>query len=127
LNCQVSIINRTLSNAQVLVEAFNHLGNIHLHRKSSTSFDLIINTMPQDGQSWLQHYSINQLENTHIYDISYGTRAAGFLQWCQEQNCLSSSDGWGMLVEQAALSFAIWHGTRPVTEALHLSCPGRDL
>lgn len=119
LNCRITLINRTPQNARLLAAAFTPLGEIKLCSTNEPAFDLIINTMPQDGEHWLKQYSITQLEKTNIYDINYGKRARTFLEWCREQNCLSSSDGWGMLVEQAALSFEIWHKCLPNTELLH--------
>lgn len=47
------------------------------------------------------------------YDLSYGGAARSFLAWARESGAKTASDGLGMLVEQAAESFAIWHGRRP--------------
>ncbi len=49
------------------------------------------------------------------YDLAYGAAARPFLRWAQGQGARAASDGTGMLVEQAAESFAIWHGVRPHT------------
>jgi len=47
------------------------------------------------------------------YDLSYGRAAQSFLAWARETGAKVANDGLGMLVEQAAESFAIWHGRRP--------------
>ncbi|GBE48847.1 shikimate dehydrogenase [bacterium BMS3Bbin12] len=49
------------------------------------------------------------------YDLAYGAAAQPFLRWARGQGARVTSDGTGMLVEQAAESFAIWHGVRPHT------------
>ncbi len=49
------------------------------------------------------------------YDLAYGVASRPFLLWAQGQGARVVSDGTGMLVEQAAESFAIWHGVRPQT------------
>lgn len=49
------------------------------------------------------------------YDLGYGRAAQPFLAWA-EQVGIEASDGLGMLVEQAALSFGIWlNGLAPDT------------
>lgn len=53
-------------------------------------------------------------ESSWCYDLSYGPAARPFLAWARAQGCLAL-DGLGMLVEQAALSFAIWRGVQPKT------------
>ncbi|PWK52809.1 shikimate dehydrogenase [Pleionea mediterranea] len=118
----VQLLNRTQANAEQLIKAFGSLGDITLCEKSTSgapnNFDLIINTLPKDGEHWLEAYSIRSLSGTHVYDISYGERAEPFLQWCRDHKAYSVFDGWGMLVEQAALSFQLWHGLRPDTRML---------
>ena len=52
------------------------------------------------------------------YDLSYGRAASAFLQWATAASAEVCSDGLGMLVEQAAESFALWHGVRPQTDAV---------
>ena len=46
------------------------------------------------------------------YDMMYGPAAASFLAWAQQHGA-TPRDGLGMLVEQAAESFALWRGVRP--------------
>ncbi len=46
------------------------------------------------------------------YDMMYGPAAAGFMAWARGHGA-SPRDGLGMLVEQAAESFALWRGVRP--------------
>jgi shikimate dehydrogenase len=52
---------------------------------------------------------------TVCYDLAYGKSATAFLEWATRQGCARALQGWGMLVEQAAESFRLWHGVRPTT------------
>ncbi|MCJ7799538.1 MAG: shikimate dehydrogenase [Polaromonas sp.] len=45
-------------------------------------------------------------------DLMYGPAAAGFMDWAREHGA-TPRDGLGMLVEQAAESFALWRKVRP--------------
>ena len=50
-------------------------------------------------------------------DLSYGEAAIPFLAWARATGCYAAIDGLGMLVEQAAESFKLWHDVRPDTNA----------
>src|SRR5690606_30919970 len=52
-------------------------------------------------------------------DLSYGEAAIPFLAWARANGAHEAIDGLGMLVEQAAESFALWHGVRPHTDAVY--------
>jgi shikimate dehydrogenase len=56
---------------------------------------------------------------TLCYDLSYGAAAVAFLGWAHASGATRASDGLGMLVEQAAESFVLWHGVQPATAAVH--------
>jgi shikimate dehydrogenase len=47
-------------------------------------------------------------------DMMYGPAAQAFLDWARQHGAVAR-DGLGMLVEQAAESFALWRGVRPDT------------
>lgn len=54
---------------------------------------------------------------TFAYDLVYGRRRTAFVDWAVRHGARAAVQGWGMLVEQAAESFAIWRGVRPDTAA----------
>ena len=47
------------------------------------------------------------------YDMMYAAQPTPFMQYAQQQGAGHVSDGLGMLVGQAAASFAIWHNAEP--------------
>ncbi|MCC2597061.1 shikimate dehydrogenase [Pusillimonas sp. MFBS29] len=47
------------------------------------------------------------------YDMMYGSEDTAFMVQARAQGAARVADGLGMLVGQAAASYAIWHGVRP--------------
>ena len=52
---------------------------------------------------------------TICYDMAYSRHPTPFQRWALERGVTRSYQGWGMLVEQAAESYLLWHGVRPAT------------
>lgn len=58
-------------------------------------------------------------ENALVYDLKYCTGVeTAMMQWARAKGAEAVYDGTGMLVEQAAQSFYLWTGYRPVTAPL---------
>ena len=57
------------------------------------------------------------------YDLVYGSTDTPFVAWAKTHGADGAVHGWGMLVEQAAESFAIWRGVRPDTKPLLKQVP----
>ena len=55
------------------------------------------------------------IEGRVCYDMSYGDKAL-FCRWASQHGARQSIDGLGMLVEQAAAAFVIWHNVAPQTQ-----------
>ena len=49
------------------------------------------------------------------YDLVYADTLTPFLRWALQHSAERTADGLGMLIEQAAESFALWRGVRPKT------------
>jgi shikimate dehydrogenase len=56
---------------------------------------------------------------TIAVDLGYGGAAAPFLGFARAHGVRRRIDGLGMLVEQAAESFRLWHGVAPDTRPVH--------
>jgi shikimate dehydrogenase len=61
--------------------------------------------------------------STFCYDLVYGSNDTPFVAWAKTHGAARAVHGWGMLVEQAAESFAIWRGVRPDTKPLLKQIP----
>lgn len=82
-------------------------------------FDLIINATSAGALGKSLTLPKELMANLPFcYDLMYQlTTPTPFVQYAQQQGC-QATDGLGMLVEQAAESFYLWHGLKPKTEPI---------
>ena len=111
------VSGRTPWTVEKLAEQFKAHGPIrpstHLALKGE-SFDLIINATSAGHQGEVPRLPAGLLrEGGACYDMSYGKAFEPFRNWALLQGARVVADGAGMLVEQAASSFELWHGKRP--------------
>ncbi len=117
----ITLVNRTRDRALELARRFSPLGAIRVagpKAETRAAADLVINASSAGlaGKPPALHHALAQ--GAHCIDLAYGKAAAAFVAWARQGEARSVHDGWGMLVEQAAESFAIWHGRRPDTREL---------
>ncbi len=119
-NClrELVLSNRTFANALALKDDFPLLNCIEID-KLNGAFDLVINATSSSLTGDLIKLPSTCLDQTTIcYDLAYNQQMnTPFVQYARSLGC-TAVDGLGMLVEQAAESFFIWHGIRPETEEL---------
>ena len=123
---QLVIANRTPEKAADLALRFGDLGVVTgcgLADLAGRQFDLIINATAASLQGTVPDLPDELLAaDGWCYDLSYASEPTAFLRWGEEHGAARTLDGLGMLVEQAAESFALWRGiepeTAPVLEAL---------
>ena len=120
----VTIANRTSERARALASAIGNPARVDVLAWDALAvepaFDLVIDATSA-GHAGAALDLPQTLVSAHsvCYDLSYGSAAAPFLAWAREAGVARASDGLGMLVEQAAESFAIWHGKTPDTNAVY--------
>lgn len=117
------IANRTLEKAADLLQQqtnpkFRSVSLKKLHESDLPKFDLLINTtsighLGEHPDIFPELFAPNAL----LYDLNYGTAAEPLKNWCNNNN-IRYRDGLGMLVEQAALAFALWTGKSPETQTV---------
>ena len=116
---ELTIANRTCSKAQQLAEHFQALGNIKAQAFDELSgcYDLIINSTSASLSGELPAIPASLFHaNMVVYDMMYGAQDTAFNRWAKEMGACKVIDGLGMLVAQAAESFAVWRGIRPGTK-----------
>lgn len=132
--CVLVIANRTLSKAEALVQRFS---NSAMQCKISASpyaalagkkFDVVINATAAGLSGSMPELPENIFAPGALaYDLVYG-KTTPFMQFAQACGApgMRIVDGLGMLVEQAAESFLIWRGVRPLTGPVMAALRTRD-
>ena len=119
----LTIVNRDVAKAEALVAAFRitdehgtALRALAFDGLATARYDVIINATSAS----LVHASLPLpaavFEGAALaYDMVYGAAPTVFMEGARRDGAAAVADGLGMLVEQAAESFAIWRGVRPQT------------
>jgi shikimate dehydrogenase len=125
------VINRDSARADALIDAQGQPGRVHSRYYTDLpalgEFDLIINATSAARNGGMQKLPMSLIgARTACVDLSYGEAAIPFLAWARAANAHEAIDGLGMLVEQAAESFQLWHGVRPETDDVYEALRGRN-
>ena len=119
---QIVIANRTYAKAEALANEFTELGTISSSEFSnlkSTKFDIVINATAASLSNQVPPISASVLKpETVCYDLAYSDQDTAFLSWAKINKATTTSDGLGMLIEQAAESYFIWRNFRPDTSSV---------
>ena len=112
------VANRTVSRAQELAELFGHGITACSFEAADGPFDIVINATAASLAGELPPLSPRIFtDNSLAYDMMYG-RDTPFLSFARTHGATATSDGLGMLIEQAAEAFFVWRGERPETAAV---------
>ncbi len=114
---RIHIANRTAAKAIALAGEFSCAalsgGGLETARGA---YDLILHAAGPQGPSQLSPGIF--ADSALAYDLSYADGDTPFVTWAKQNHAPRTADGAGMLVEQAAESFFVWHGRRPGTAAV---------
>jgi shikimate dehydrogenase len=114
------ISSRTPWTVEKLAEEFKAHGTIRPSTHQALKgdrFDLIVNATSAGHEGLVPRLPAGLLiEGGACYDLSYGKAFEPFRNWALMQGARVVADGLGMLVEQAASAFELWHGRRPKTQ-----------
>ena len=123
----VTLANRTKARAD---EVAAKLGNTRLVACSfgelagQPPFDVVVNATSAGLKGELPPFPASIVgPGSFCYDLVYAASDTPFVAWAKANGAARAAQGWGMLVEQAAESFAIWRGVRPDTKPLLKQIP----
>ncbi|WP_374426717.1 shikimate dehydrogenase [Ideonella dechloratans] len=122
---QLVLANRSPDKAEALVARHADLARRHgvdLQARGldapGTGFDVVLNASASSlGGGEVPVPASVLRPGTLALDLMYGPAAHPFLAWAARHGAIGR-DGLGMLVEQAAESFAWWRGVRPPTDGV---------
>jgi shikimate dehydrogenase len=115
----IVIANRTTSRARALIDRFEDPRIRAADPESlAESFDIVVNGTSAGLVGALPKMREEVVAGSLVYDMVYGQNAEPFCRWAREQGAARAVDGLGMLVEQAAEAFQLFHGIRPDSGAV---------
>ena len=116
---QILVTNRTAARAVAVVNAHAASGRVEVlpwNTPAKLSCDVLINATSLSLRGETPSLPPNVLHgHTLCYDMMYDRVPTSFMTWASAAGALRVFDGLGMLVEQAAAAFSIWHGLEPRT------------
>ena len=118
---EVVVVNRSQDKAEALQRLAPGISCAPTMADVSGAFDILVNATSSGLFANETLFPLTWLQGSPFcYDLSYSkTGSTPFVLWARQSGS-HAVDGYGMLVEQAAESFYIWHGVRP----LETRCPG---
>jgi shikimate dehydrogenase len=116
----IVLANRTVRKAKELAKLFSSYGKLEpcgYDALKGRHFEVVINGTSAGLQGEVPPLPANLLKGESLaYDMLYGDMPTPFMDWALQVGAKKIYDGLGMLVEQAAESYFIWHGVRPDTK-----------
>ena len=121
----VAITNRTAKRGISISNEFLQYGPVSwqsFDQVSELSFDIVVNATSASLTGDIPNLP-NQIfaPGSLAYDMGYGEQSTPFIIWAKKQGAARTANGLGMLVEQAASSFKLWHQVEPDTGAALLA------
>ena len=113
----ITVANRTYSRAVSLQESFPEIQVASLDELDS-GWSIVINATATGWQNQELPIELNVLQDARCYDLAYAKNGETTFTNQAKKTASELSDGLGMLVEQAAESFRIWHGIQPSTQPI---------
>ena len=124
---EVTIANRTKERADDVVAKFQStalFARSFAELAEQMPFDVLINATSAGLKGETPPFPASLVgPRSFCYDLVYGSSDTPFVAWAKTHGAARAVHGWGMLVEQAAESFAIWRGVRPDTKPLLTQIP----
>jgi len=115
----IAVANRTHGRALELADEFGVEALVY-DEVAIEHFDLVINATSASLNQSLPPIDPETFDDCLLaYDLVYDPRPTPFMQLAQRGGAAVVSDGLGMLVEQAAESFAVWRGVKPMTAPVY--------
>lgn len=119
---ELVIANRSAAKARELADLLPSQGRLRgggYDEIGDRGFDLVINATSASVQGEAPPLaSAAFLADGVAYELAYGLGMTPFLELARAAGVRRMADGVGLLVEQAAESFAWWRGIRPDTRAM---------
>jgi shikimate dehydrogenase len=117
---KILLANRTSKKSLKLANDFSQFGKVcgfGLDQIKSKPVDIVINATSTSIDGEMPNLPGGLFEGALCYDLMYGIETP-FMKWAHDNSAKTVSDGLGMLVEQAALSFNYWLGKKPTTSSI---------
>ena len=119
LPASIHVANRTPNRATDLVALFEGRGPLtagSLAAIPDREWSIVINGLSSGWTGDVPSLNIPAItDDASAYDLIYSDEPTPFMAWAGSRGFQRVSDGLGMLVEQAADSYQIWNGERPLT------------
>lgn len=114
------LANRTLERAKAMVAELDAPPGLEAatfdELDGRQPFDIVVNATSAGLRGEQPPFPATCIgPDTFCYDLAYSLKDTPFVEWARAHHAMEAVQGWGMLVEQAAESFAIWRGIRPDT------------